>query len=264
MTCNCARENCQYITAPHPLEVDRPPPPPRPVEVDPREALLDDHHGDYVPADAEPEVQQDILCGENLRTEWRTQAPSPPPIDEPSAAATRQPRKRKRTSDVCYRCGAKGHWAEECQADIVRCGNCRELGHRAVDCPKGARCHRCGEIGHFIADCPEPAPCRCCGQLGHSAEACPSKRPVESKERRFVLLGPPPKCAERMPLELHRCHRCDYTTTRLKPHRLLPAHHVQRRDRASHDGHGLPRPVAWCGAGGKRVERSELIKFYRP
>ena len=256
--CNCARTDCEYTTAPHPLEVDdtiTAPPlaPPSPEEEDPREELLQDFDRPSVPANVEVDLQHDLLCGLTRRTEWKTRAPSPVPLppaspcDSPPPAAPRpEKRKRARSDDVCFRCGKVGHWAEDCVETPCtgKCLRCGEAGHWAKDCT-AMRCGNCHKLGHYAESCPEPAPCFLCGELGHWAKACPRnctpKR--ENQERRWVFHGPPPQCAPRVPLEQHHCsgygrwrgQSCCFTTTTLKPHGLMPAHKWRVDGAAPHE-----------------------------
>ena len=85
----------------------------------------------------------------------------------------------------CYRCGAKGHFANQCPQAA---GTQRNANNSA---PLGAQqgynpCYKCGAVGHFAKECPQETntgsqyepPQQVVGSITHTIEA---KSPVTDK-----------------------------------------------------------------------------------
>jgi len=104
----------------------------------------------------------------------------------------------KGAQDVCYQCGKKEHFINECP-EHKKCYYCNDSGHLINDCVKikiplkiiqseqsqidaknNRSCFKCGEIGHISLDCPLikheyriVGGCYNCNKIGHYIEDCP-------------------------------------------------------------------------------------------
>jgi len=104
-----------------------------------------------------------------------------------------------KANDVCYNCGQRGHWSNDCtnyyalqrgggggstrygpinaaavgDNPVVVCYNCGLEGHVATFCPEAVICYNCGGSGHVAADCPEAVVCFNCKKRGHRQFECP-------------------------------------------------------------------------------------------
>ena len=84
------------------------------------------------------------------------------------------------SSMKCFKCGDKGHRADQCQKDVKRCYRCGKTGHVVGDCQdKLITCFNCGEQGHISTNCPKP-----------------KKPPASGKV--FALAGAQPTSADRL------------------------------------------------------------------
>ena len=252
-----------YVPLEHSVHTDK----------NPREALLQDCDHPFLPAEADIDLQHDLLCGQ-VQGEWKTRAPSPEPLppdspeqlpsDSEPVTPPRPHRKRARADATCMRCGEIGHWAEDCLATPGKCLRCGETGHWARACTR-MKCGNCKELDHYAADCPKPAPCFNCGKLGHWAKICPLSNLPEKVELRWVFHGRPPVCEPQEPLEQHHCSEhdqwrgqcCSFITEQSKPHGLMPAHKWRVDAAAPHQ----MSSDHWCRGGGKRPGSFTLIRF---
>ena len=64
---------------------------------------------------------------------------------------------------------APAHEEKPSEKSTIRCGNCREWGHRATEC---SACYNCGKRGHVAKRCPRPVRCFYCQGAGHVAQKC--------------------------------------------------------------------------------------------
>ena len=114
------------------------------------------------------------------------------------------------------------HWARDC-TEIV-CGNCKQRGH-------------------YAADCPDPAPCFHCGQLGHWAKDCPQLHAdqLANTETRWIIFEP-----LTLKIYRHSCAMCGYETSVVtKASGGMPRHKCNGE---------------WCNGSGLHPGCSELLE----
>ncbi|XP_032228443.1 zinc finger CCHC domain-containing protein 7 isoform X2 [Nematostella vectensis] len=85
---------------------------------------------------------------------------------------------------------ASRYYKEEKRSMYIRCHNCNERGHMAVDCPdpkKVIKCCLCGGQGHYKRSCPNEL-CFNCDQPGHQSRSCrkPRRRHYDQCHRCFL------------------------------------------------------------------------------
>jgi predicted GIY-YIG superfamily endonuclease len=91
------------------------------------------------------------------------------------------------SSDRCYKCGEKGHFAKDCdileEDDVeeeITCFNCGLKGHLSTECYSKRKkdtitCFNCGLKGHLSTECYRKKPvitCFNCGLKGHLSTEC--------------------------------------------------------------------------------------------
>ena len=186
--------------------------------------------------------------GDESEEEASVEANSSADIEADFAELAVAPRRwPARACDTCLRCGKLGHWASACTE--LQCGNCKQIGHRAADCPKPAPCFRCGKLGHWVKDCPE----------AYSWQ----QRPATTKETGPMQLEEPTvglsEFIQPVRTYLHFCTACEYRTSVLtKAARGIPRHKVRRQD-------GWTSWMAdWCSGSGDRPSHSELVDEREP
>ncbi|KAF9960730.1 hypothetical protein BGZ72_006072 [Mortierella alpina] len=110
---------------------------------------------------------------------------------------------------------------------VLKCHNCRQVGHRSSECPEEKRepekseyfgkCYNCGSEDHRTRTCPEPRKvltCRNCNGEGHMARDCPEP--------------PAPMTCNRCGEEGHTSRDCDQPRTDITCNRCNQPGHMSR------------------------------------
>ena len=71
------------------------------------------------------------------------------------------------------------------KGQLPQCFRCRQLGHRANECPNDVVCFKCGIVGHTRDQCFK---CFRCGKFGHVRANCPELHPPQEVPRETAVV----------------------------------------------------------------------------
>jgi len=110
-------------------------------------------------------------------------------VDISSAVEFMKQLEKRKHGNACHNCGNDSLKGSDCNKSKMSkdtCHKCKEIGHRAQDCPKTLR-PICKGMGHNVDDCtgPKTRPCRNGNEVGHLTEVCTA--PVYRRVRSTLL-----------------------------------------------------------------------------